>query len=91
MLLNVGGCTVYAGGGYVFSCSSTKDQLHSVSTKVRDKDPDGSKVLERYVESQGCIFRLTCSHPELTKDHVPTSAYVKIFRTIMRKAVNKSV
>ena len=24
---------------------------------------------------QGCIFRLTCSHPELTKDHVLTSAF----------------
>ena len=40
---------------------------------------------------QGCIFRLTCSHPELTKDHVLTSAYVKIFRTVTRNAVNKSV
>ena len=36
---------------------------------------------------QGCIFRLTCSHP----DHVLTSAYVKIFRTVTRNAVNKSV
>ena len=25
--------------------------------------------------SQGCIFHLTCSHPELTKDHVLTSAH----------------
>ena len=41
--------------------------------------------------SQGCIFRLTCSHPELTEDHVLTSAYVKIFRTVTRNAVNKSV
>ena len=40
---------------------------------------------------QGCIFRLTCSHPELTEDHVLTSAYVKIFRTATRNAVNKSV
>ena len=40
---------------------------------------------------QGCIFRLTCSHPELTEDHVLTSAYVKIIRTITRNAVNKSV
>ena len=40
---------------------------------------------------QGCIFRLTCSHPELTKDHVLTSVYVKIFRTVTRNAVNKSV
>ena len=40
---------------------------------------------------QGCIFRLMCSYPELTVDHVLTSAYVKIFRTITRNAVNKSV
>ena len=40
---------------------------------------------------QGCIFRLTCSHRELTKDHVLTSAYVKIFRTVTGNAVNKSV
>ena len=40
---------------------------------------------------QGCIFRLTCSHPELTEDHVLTSVYVKIFRTVTRNAVNKSV
>ena len=40
---------------------------------------------------QGCIYRLTCSHPELTEDHVLTSGYVKIFRTVTRNAVNKSV
>ena len=40
---------------------------------------------------QGCIFRLTCSHPELTEDRVLTSAFVKIFRTVARYAVNKSV
>ena len=43
------------------------------------------------LERQGCIFRLTRSHPELTEDHVLTSAYVKIFRTVTRNAVNKSV
>ena len=32
-----------------------------------------------------------CSYPELTKDHVLTSAYVYIFRTVTRNAVNKSV
>ena len=41
--------------------------------------------------NQGCIFRLTCSHPELTEDHVLTSACVKSFRTVTRNAVNKSV
>ena len=40
---------------------------------------------------QGCIFRLTCSHPELTEDHVLTSAYVNFFRTATRNAKNKSV
>ena len=41
--------------------------------------------------AQGCIFCLMCSHSELTKDHVLTSVYVKIFRTVTRNAVNKSV
>ena len=40
---------------------------------------------------QECIFRLTCSHRELIKDHVLTSACVKIFRTVTRNAVNKRV
>ena len=40
---------------------------------------------------QGYIFRLTCSHPEQIEDHVLTSAYVKIFRTVTKNAVNKSV
>ena len=40
---------------------------------------------------QGCISCLTCSYPEMTEDHVLTGAYVKIFRTITRNAVNKSV
>ena len=44
-----------------------------------------------YGYAQGCIFRLTCSYPELTKDHVLTSAYVNIFRTVTRNALNKSV
>ena len=42
-------------------------------------------------DPEGCIFRLMCSHPELTKDNVLTSAYVKIFRTLTRNAINKSV
>ena len=42
-------------------------------------------------DNQGCVFRLTCSHPELNEDHVLTSAYVKSFRTVTRNAVNKSV
>ena len=50
---------------------------------MADNDDDGS--------GQGCIFHLTCSHPELTEDHVLTSAYVKILKTVTRNAVNKSV
>ena len=42
-------------------------------------------------QPQGCIYRLTCSHSELTKDHVLTSAHVKIFRTVTLNAVNKNV
>ena len=41
--------------------------------------------------NQRCIFRLTCSHRELTEDRVLTSAYVKFFRTVTRNAVNESV
>ena len=51
-------------------------------------------ILNEYMRgstNQGCIFCLTCSHPELTEDHVLTSAYVKMFRTVTRNAVNKSV
>ena len=40
---------------------------------------------------QGCISCGTCSYSELTEDHVLPSAKVKIFRTVMRNAVNKSV
>ena len=42
-------------------------------------------------ENQEFIFRLMCSHRELTKDRVLKSAYVKIFRTFARNDVNKSV
>ena len=48
-------------------------------------------LIINYPPKQGCIFRLTCSYPELTEDHVLTRAYVKIFRTVMRNAVNKGV
>ena len=42
------------------------------------------------IDYQGCISCGMCSYPELTKDHVLTSAYVNIFRTVTRNAVNKS-
>ena len=40
---------------------------------------------------QGGIKCRTCSYPELTEDHVLTSAYAKIFRTVTRNAVNEGV
>ena len=40
---------------------------------------------------QGCISCGMSSYPELTKDHMLTSAYVNTFRTVTRNAVNKSV
>ena len=50
---------------------------------------DKTQICKAFI--QGCIFPLTCSHRELTEDHVLTIAYVKIFRTVTRNAVNKSV
>ena len=63
----------------------------ATSPKCRNSRSDiRFQVLHTY-DNQGCIFRLTCSHPELIEDHVLTSAYVKICRTVTRNAVNKSV
>ena len=45
----------------------------------------------KHIFNAGVHFRLMCSHRELTKDHVLTSVYIKIFRTVTRNAVNKSV
>ena len=66
-------------------CTNIDTKIHRVKLSFYV-----SNVLQIYV-GQGCIFRLKCSHPELTKDHVLTSAYVKIFRTVTRNAVNKNV
>ena len=51
---------------------------------------DGAVFLLLY-HHQGCISCGPCSCPELTEDHVLPSAYVEIFRTVTRNAVNKSV
>ena len=55
----------------------------------------GGSILEPVLWSsgqhqQGCISCGPCSCPELTEDHVLPSAYVEIFRTVTRNAVNKS-
>ena len=59
-------------------------------TSWKEKRTTGFRI-SWAIQDQGCIFRLTCSYPELTEDHVLTSAYVKIFRTVTRNAVSKSV
>ena len=48
-------------------------------------------ILLCVIIEQGCISCGTCSYPELTEDHVLTSAYVKIFRIVTRNPVNKTV
>ena len=53
--------------------------------------PQMKDLKEKFCKTSGVHFRLMCSHRELTKDHVLTSAYVKIFRTVTRNAENKSV
>ena len=50
-----------------------------------------AKEKDIFRKLQGCISCGTCSYPKLTEDHVLTSAYVKIFRTVTRNAVKKSV
>ena len=63
---------------------------------VTDEDVTDENVTDEDVtdedvtDEQGSISCGTCSYPELTEDHVLTSAYVKIFRIVTRNAVNKS-
>ena len=63
---------------------------HCVVERLRNKHWE-TLIMRNKKNKQGCIFCLTCPHPELTKDHVLTSAHVKIFRTVTRNAINKSV
>ena len=63
----------------------------SLLPPISSNDVVNLEWAQYYDDEQGCVFCLACSHPELTKDHVLTSAYVKIFRTVTRNAVNKSV
>ena len=92
-------------GGLIFGCLWitiesflliwNKNNYLTIMSHVR---PRGNPHAElRFVATvttggrQGCISCGMCSYPELTKDHVLTSAYVNIFRTVTRNAVNKSV
>ena len=84
------------GGGWGQSWSSLSLELEKragwmIRWMMRWMKRGKGLQLEGGTRLQGCIFRLTCSHPELTEDHVLTSTYVKIFRTVTRNAVNKSV
>ena len=60
-----------------FSCMLTFLCLFSIHVALRyESSTLTSKELSSSIFqtlSQGCIFRLTCSHRELTKDHVLTS------------------
>ena len=70
---------------YQLDQTPRQNEEHLTMRMILYSTQAGSQSLQL---KQGCIFRLTCSHPELTEDHVLTSAYVKIFT---RNAVNKSV
>ena len=81
--------------GYLFFLSNSGSVAHQrpLGTWHRCITPHWPihDLLKSNMCHQWCIIRLTCSHPELTKDHVLTSAYVIIFLTVARNAVNKSV
>ena len=66
--------------------------LHCIVTFnwVKDYQMISNGTSIKQAGRQGCISCGTCSYLELTKDHVLTSAYVKIFRIVTRNAVNKS-
>ena len=68
-------------------------RIRKVFARITKKTVKLSQYFQNYPEysRQGCIFRLKCSHPQVTEDHVLTSAYVKTFRTVRSNAVNKSV
>ena len=56
------------GGGAMYS----KHSIHNIQYIVHVMLHACHRVQHTYI--QGCIFRLTCSYPELTEDHVLTSA-----------------
>ena len=75
---------------YIGKFQEEKIKLHKQLSLYLSKNSTGKRS-PVFTCIQRCIFRLTCSHPEQNKDHVLTSAYVEIFRTVTRNAVNKSV
>ena len=50
----------------------SKHSIHNIQYIVHVMLHACHRVQHTYI--QGCIFRLTCYHPELTEDHVLTSA-----------------
>ena len=57
---------------------------------TRWEGPQSLSYHKQSLSKQGCTSCGTCSYPELTEDHVLTSAYVKFFRIVTRNAVKKS-
>ena len=72
------------------NCPSRRSLYLSLALNV-DHQSQYHSTRETGTGYTGVHFCLKCSHPELTEDHVLTSAYVKIFRTVTRNAANKSV
>ena len=77
-----GGCTIESWTGGDLAGAS----LPSVSGSWNEHELQNAC----HTEQQGCISCGPCSCPELTEDRVLPSAYVEIFRTVTRNAVNKS-
>jgi len=74
--------------------SQNREKRKDIKDEKRRKKGFMQKVENLWLENtqyQGCISCGPCSCPELTEDHVLPSAYVEIFRTVTRNAVNKSV
>ena len=63
--------------------------IHCGAMALQIEESIAAKTFQQCPD-QGCISCGTCSYPELTEDHVLTSAYVKFFRIVTRNAVNKS-
>ena len=83
---------VHRGGSNIYAHVRSTCRLYTIlaywcSVLPRGHEQGG----ESQTWCQGCISCGPCSCPELTEDHVLPSAYVEIFRTVTRNAVNKSV
>ena len=86
------GAELYNSMGIVsFEYDGEREIMKNLLYAALREDLKFSLSLFRIPCRQGCISCGPCSCPELTEDHVLTSAYVEILRTVTRNAVNKSV